>query len=399
VLGFRRGAALFGALAASAAVVVVACSVYDSSLLLPAPVDSGGGQDVVDAGVADAREAEAAPSPCPELFPPPPPATDDPPSDGGPNQTFIVALHTIDVGLGDAGTTRLGYDLDRVYTGCDGGAPSGHGVGPESCNGASSPPVPHPDDPEGRDDWAGHLLATLSSFDPSQFNTTTVSQRLENGTYSVILQILQYNGTANDTQVSVGLYGSSGIADAGAQWNGHDTWTIDQDFVVGDSGPPYLPTHGVGNAYVADGTLVININFPLSLGTSSTGSFEIELSQGLITATVVPTNGTYKLTNGQITGRWHVGDLLSAVQDLTVGGNTLCPGAPYYIALKNYACQYADIMTDPSQDLMGKTCDALSLGIGFTADPALMGAIVATPQHSSLCYPDGGEPDAQDSCQ
>jgi hypothetical protein len=320
----------------------------------------------------------------------------DDPSDAG-DQSFVVALHTIDVGFTDAGTSKLGYDLDGVWTGCKGGGPDGS-VGPESCKPAVVGAT-HPDDNEGRDDYAVKLLLALAAFDPAQFNTTTVSQRLQNGTYSVLLQFLHYNGTPNDTSVSVGLYASNGVAgDAGAKWNGNDSWSIDDSFVVNDAGP-VLPTHFDANAWVANGTLVMKVNFPLSVGASATGSFTITLAAGLITGQVVPAgNGTYSLANGQITGRWNVGDLLTAVQDVTISGATVCPGSTYYQLLKGEACQYADIMTDPTQDLTGMKCDGLSLGIGFTADPALLGPIVATPEHVSPCYPEGGAPDASDMC-
>jgi hypothetical protein len=300
------------------------------------------------------------------------------------------------VGFTDAGTSKLGYDLDKVWTGCSGGGPDGS-VGPESCK-AAVIGATHPDDNQGRDDYSVKLLLALAAFDSAQFNATTVSQRLQNGTYSVLLQILHYNGTPNDTSVSVGLYASNGVeGDAGAKWNGQDTWTIDDVFVVSDAGP-ILPNHFDAFAYVSGGTLVMKVNFPLSLGASSAGSFTISLADGHITGQVVPAgNGTYALANGQITGRWNISDLLSAVQEVTVSSATLCPGSNYYNLLKGEACQYADIMTDPTQDLTGMKCDALSFGMGYTADPALMGSIVPTPQHPSPCYPDGGAP-TPDKC-
>ncbi|HEX8790164.1 MAG TPA: hypothetical protein VF765_04380 [Polyangiaceae bacterium] len=386
MLGFRGAAALFGALAVTGAVIAGACSVYDPSLLLPPSADSGP-PDVKEAGAPDAREAEAAPPVCPEDFPPGPPAMDDP-SDAG-DQTFVVALHTLNVGLGDAGVAGLGYDLDKVYTCCDGG--------PESCKAAVTGQA-HCDQSGGRDDSAGELLAGLAKIDSAQFNTTTVSQNLESGAYSVLVQVLHYNGTPNDTSVSVALYASSGVTnDAGAAWNGSDTWQIDDAFTVNDSGAP-LPNHFDPNAYVSDGTLVMHVDFPLSLGSTGTGSFEIDLASGSITATVVRSGGGYALRDGQMSGRWNVSALLLAVQALKVLGSPVCPGSNAYSLIKQQVCQYADIMNDPTQDLMGKTCDALSLGIGFTADPAILGPIVPTPPHGSLCYPDGGAPDATDQC-
>jgi hypothetical protein len=54
-------------------------------------------------------------------------------------------------------------------------------------------------------------------------------------------------------------------------------------------------------------------------------------------------------------------------------------------------------MTDPTKDKTGATCDALSVGFAFTADPALMGEVVALTTKPSVC--DGGDDDAApDNC-
>lgn len=374
------------------AVTWYGCSIYNSSLLLPA-ADSGLKDVLVpdvgpphDAGM----EAEAAPNPCPDLEPPGRPAADDPSSN--PDQSFIVAVHTIDVGIGDdAGSPGasglLGYDLDKVYTCCDGG--------PQSCHVAQTGAMYYCDDPSGRDNNGGHLIASLASIDPSQFSATTIEQRLQNGTYSILLQVLHYNGTANDTSVTAALYASTGVEnEAGAMWDGNDVWTIDDAFVVSADASPVLPNHFDGEAYVANGTLVMNIDFPISLGSSSTDVFTISLTSGVITGQVVPAgNGTYSLAGGQIAGRWNISQLLQSIQTVTVFGSPICPGSNDYALVKQEICQYADIMTDQTKDNTGATCDALSLGIGFTADPALLGDVVPTAQRPLLCPADAAPDD------
>ena len=86
---------------------------------------------------------------------------------------------------------------------------------------------------------------------------------------------------------------------------------------------------------------------------------------------------------------------LFGIKDTTGGGDGGGNGASLAVTRRSIG---ASLMTAP-QDLTGQTCDALSLGIGFTADPALLGTIVPTPQYPSICYPEGGAPDAQDKCQ
>ncbi len=375
-----RAVPLAGVVAGCAAAVGAACwygcSLYDASLLLPAPKDSGG--DARDSGAP-----EASAGPCPELFPPPRPAMDDP-SDAS-DQGFIMALHTVNVGLGDAGLAGLSYDLDQVYTGCDGG--------PESCK-AAVIGATHPDGLGGRDDSAGQLIVALAAFDPA-FTTATINERLQQGLYSLLLQVLHYNGQPNDTQVDVGIYASFGVeGDAGARWNGQDSWTVDRNFVASGDAQSIVPNHIDGNAFVSGGVVVMHINFPINLGTIGS-SVTTQLTAAVATGTLVASsNGGYRVGDGQMAGRWNVSDLLTSIQNVYVGTTPLCRGSSLYSLVQGEACQYADIMTDPTQDLMGKTCDALSLGIGFTADPALMGSVVTPSQAAPPCEAGvGAEPD------
>jgi hypothetical protein len=399
---WRRTATVLGALLTATGMVGLAtwvgCSIYNPSLLLPGASESGA-DVVVEAPVtSDAGDAGAdgPPPPCAEVFPPTKPAQDDP-SDAN-DQSFVVALHTLDLGFGgDAGTSpaSFGYDLDLVYTCCDGGA--------ESCKAASTG-AQHCDENGGRDNSGGQLLGTLASEDPGQFNATTISQRLQNGTYTIMLQILHYNGQANDTQVTAALFTSDGIATVGdaapppTKWDGTDVWSIDQGSVLLADASPVVGKYADGVAYVSGGTLVMHVSFPISLGTAGTGSLSVDLTGGVLTGQVEPADaGTYRLTDGQIAGRWNVPELLGALQNLAIGSSYLCRGTVLYENVKGLICQAADIMTSPGDDKTGATCDAVSLAFGFTADPANIGEVVATPLKVSPCGDDAGD-GAPDDC-
>jgi hypothetical protein len=250
------------------------CSVYDTSLLLPAPNDSGSGLDVEDGG-RDAEpeaEAEAEAGPCVEIVPPTAPAMNDP-SDAG-EQSFILALRSLDFGLGDAGLAGLGYDLDSVYTHVK--APA---CGPESCAPAVVG-VTHPDGPGGVDNSLALLVRDLASFGIGIVDTTG----LETGQYSILLHVLHYNGTPNDTQVSVALYSSPGVeGDAGVKWNGMDSFAVDSTFVAtGDAGP-LLPNHLDAQAFVSGGVLVFHLNFPMTLYQGGV-SISFNVRAGVVTA-------------------------------------------------------------------------------------------------------------------
>jgi hypothetical protein len=390
---WRRAAAALGALAATAGVVGVAawvgCSIYDPSLLLPAQQEGGPDVAVETGGNEAAPDAPDAPAPCPEVFPPPRPAADDP--SNADNQTFIVALHTLDLGIRtDGGAAPLyGYDLDQVYTCCDGGLPS--------CK-APVAGNTHCDELGGRDNSGGQLIGDLGLLDPGQFNSDTISQQLQQGLYTILVQVQDYNGQPNDTQVVAALYASGGIEPAGdaaavAKWDGTDVWAIDQSFVLGaPDASPILPNHYDAHAYVSGGVLVMQVAFPISLGSSATG-ITISLTGGVITGSVVPSGGTFKLANGQLAGRWNASGMLQAVQALTLGGAPVCPGTVYYVGVKSQICAAADIMTDLTQDNKGATCDALSVAFGFTADPAHIGDVLGTQPRTPSCSTDAAPDD------
>ncbi len=57
----------------------------------------------------------------------------------------------------------------------------------------------------------------------------------------------------------------------------------------------------------------------------------------------------------------------------------LCGDSGGYVAAKDLICSGQDIVNDVKQDNTGAPCDSVSIAIGFTATPAILGKLV-TPQ-------------------
>lgn len=373
------------AILASGAALVFGCARILGFGDVPSPAD--GGPDANEEPAADAS-ADATPDAgaCALFHVPPPPASDDP-SDAG-DQSFVVAVHTIDFGVeADGGPPPLlGLDLDGVDTCCQGG--------PESCKPAVAGST-HCDDPGGRDNQEGRLLGTVETVAPGSFDQNVIDQRFASGVESLLLQVSHYNGQPNDTQVTVAMFASHGLVpgpDGGAataQWNGTDTWTVDPRFVVGgaDAGA-LVPTHFDTQAYVADGVLVGKMELPLPFPANGV---DIDLTSAIAMARIEPALGSFRLAEGMLAGRWTAPSVLTWVQTIRTKFGYVCKGTSLYSNVKQTICASLDVVGDPTQDRTGATCDALSLAVGFTADPAQLGPS-ATGANPLTC-PDAGPGD------
>lgn len=335
------------------------------------PEDTGAPPGDTGSGCVPARWPEA-------------PTTEDP---SGSDVTFIAAVKSIGLSL-DPPAPVTGYDLDGVCT-CP--------TDPESCvlpAGSKS----HCDDPGGRDvslnrNVASFLLKT-PGFSPEDLNTG-----LANGKFGILAEVRGYNGGANDKQVEVSMFLSSGTSsgiptvDAGPPgWDGGDKWDLDPTSLAGstDAGPPvsqYVDT----TAYVRDGVLVASrLNgMKLTLG-AGTATVTLEMTQGGMTAKVVKRGGGYALEGGVIFGRMPTASMLKAVGPLPTPGGTapLCTNAIFFSVVKQAVCGAADVSSNPARDLdRGAACDAVSFALRFEAEPALLGGRRPGPRLDAGCPP------------
>lgn len=363
------------------------CSIYDSSLLLPA---SEGGDAAVDAG--DDSDADRA-DPCALAHAPRPPAAGDP---SGGDVEILAASHFIDLGLpNDAGIARLlGYDLDGVNTCCR--------AAPESCS-ARTANATHCDLEGGIDNSGGALIRTLAQLGGKALDPATVNQRIDKGQYTLLVRVRGYNGQANDTKVELSVYVSDGIApdDAGSTatpaWDGTDTWTVDSNSVLfgGNDGGPLVPNFVDANAYVVSHVLVASLDFPIELGATTGQSFSIQLTGTVITGTLTQASSGWKIDDGQFAGRWSTPKLLASLGGIRLSsGGYICPGTSFYQNAKtNFICPAVDIALDRSDDGKAKPCSALSMGFGFAVVPARFGPVVTKPVGPSTCPDAGAQPD------
>jgi hypothetical protein len=302
--------------------------------------------------------------------------------DGKPDRTLLFAINYIEFDPKTV-TVPLGYDLDDTCT-C-----IGTPAGPESCNRHPEATTPRCDEASGRD--IAFNVAALPVLAKSKgFNEDQLRNGLRNGAYGILVGVSGWNGGSNDKTVRISVFFSSGFAtgDAGVDAASEagpaagQAWDIDPSSVTsGDAGFEPRARYFDDNAYVTNGVVVASrlLGAQISLGTGR-DEILIDVSQSVLTAKVgKDSDGNYVLSDGQIAGRWPTKNVLKTVaglQDpLSDSGRSVCddPAKIAYTLAKSTICGAADIANRVDLDNTGAVCDAISLGISFTAKTATFG--------------------------
>ena len=351
---------------------IASCSIYDSSLLVDASPD---------VAVEAASPPDASPDvvdSCQHAEPPARPAADDP-SDGG-DIEIVAALAQIDFDVANDAGVPYGFDLDHTCT-CP---------GPDSCvplDGGS----PHCDEEGGRDNAGGALIQQFSQL-TSQLSTSKINENIAAGAFTMLLRVRGYNGMPNDTNVQLAVFASNGtlpLDDAGndppPKHDGTDEWSVDPTSVVGTP-PPYVAVYEDDAAYVAGGVLVASVSFPFSIGSG----FGVDFLRidGAILAGALTHGANGWALSGVIAGRWDTRNILTGMETLHDPFNSsefLCGDDPTYQVFKAAICAASDITKTPANDNSGAPCDALSLAIAVTAEPAQLGALQTGGARQSPC--------------
>jgi hypothetical protein len=332
-----------------AAVVAASCALGGFERVQDEPAQDGGPDVEVKA--------------CKNATQPSPPAV----VDAGGDNVFTVALRKIFLIKGPNGTP-LGYDIDRYCT-CFGDQPS--------C-------IPPTDASTICDDDAGRDQASVAIF--QSFNlvgldlSSTYSTFAEQGRWSLLYTVKDYNGLPDDDHVRVewfvaGSYSDNNPDNPGMtppKWDGTDHWPVTpSSYVNGD--PNAGVTFSDDFAYVTGGVLVATLKSGQVTLAGLKNRLDIRLKTSVVTARVVQRpDGKFTLREGMIAGRVTVSDMfymMSSYRD--DNGNPLCTGDFAFNAVRGLICNGTDIQADFAQPQL--PCDALSFAIGFEADPAQIG--------------------------
>lgn len=355
---------------------------------------SGDAPPAVDAGPDAPNQDAAPPDPCVHAVPPPPPAKDDDPV--GVVPPLVVAVREVSLKGALDGGAPIGYDLDGVCT-CFGDRTTAHGGDP-SCV-APDGGAPACDGDGGADTQLTNLLAGYPDF----FGTALKDR----GGPTLLIKITGYNGRANDREVFIGVYGSTGIYDdtgCGASdgggvppytptWKGCDRWSLDEQYVIPGTSEPTSFVSG----YVTDHVLVMRPSAKTI--TFLVGNTSLDVAGSIVTARLVAVDANlvdivpppevgklFRLEDGVVAGRATTTD---ALRSLAGGmafndGGPLCGAASFYgVVKRSFLCPNADVSSNLAKDFTNAPCDSISVGAAFTALPAHAGAV--RPRSKNPC--------------
>jgi hypothetical protein len=342
--------------------------------------------------VADAGAGESGiPDPCQHAAPPPRPDA----ADGINLPVMLFALETVDVSGRNASGEIAGYDLDGVCA-CDHRPGAAHG-GQPSCKRAASS-----DDSGCEGDGGVDSLLAYNSLYPlvAPLLKDSLESNAACGRQTMLIQLSDYNGFANDPDVSVAIAPSFGLVQRHPE--GEDFDAAAECYPTGVSFPEafadatvpakrdgtdrwsILPRYGtevLTSAYrgwVTDSILSVRLDSPDQPAAFDVvlGSRLVGTGSAILTGHLTPVDrapGTFRLEHAILTGRMKLDDFLSTVGTLiTSPGQYFC-ASQLYPAAKAVVCSSADMLIPAVRDFRGDTCNAAAFVVQFNAGPARLG--------------------------
>ncbi len=231
--------------------------------------------------------------------------------------------------------------------------------------------------------------------------STTIDNAIATGSFTEMIDVTGLTGSA--TQTATGL---TAQAFGGGPFGGIPTFTTADDWPVlpgnlVSTTPPFVSTQQFPDAYVVSGLWVSgppgDITLPLQLSGSP-----LTLTVHEAVVTFQHSSATHAAT-GILSGVLDTKEFVDAIRTLAahIGGVSFCSGG----AIAGILAQIEDaqdILADGT-NVKGKSCDAISIGIGFTADeiaqPTTLSTVDAGPSPCGDAsfdagLGDGGAPDA-----
>jgi hypothetical protein len=194
-----------------------------------------------------------------------------------------------------------------------------------------------------------------------------INESINDGSFTVMIDAVGLDDTPTQTNIGLSgaLFGAGKFSEtAKPTWTKSDDWPVSAEFVTG--GNVASPKIKFGDSYVVNGTWVN--------GSPADVTLSLAISGVTLTVTVHKAIMTFehktpgKADNGTIAGVINTEELISGLHGVAGSISTsLCSGSAFD-SIAQQIRQASDIMADGTAGTSAAKCNAISIGLGFTAD-------------------------------
>ncbi|MBI3205186.1 MAG: hypothetical protein HYZ29_26845 [Myxococcales bacterium] len=298
---------------------------------------------------------------------------------------------------------KIGYNLDGLISTKNG---SNH-CAPQK--GATKSSVQTDGDDGIDNSFGSNLIKVIGTLAPNP--SSEISSALEQGDFTIMLRMEKIEDKPELTGIKTSLYGGAKfdalIADCKAtptdpncsapKFDGTDQWPILPELLTNptdvDSAKVVFPS-----SYVTGGKWVSGSEGDLDLSLSIQGySLALKITKAVITADISGVGGTPKATQGIIAGIIPTEQLIAELKKIAGSlSKEMCEGSTFETIAQSIRGA-SDIMADGTNGDSSKTCDGISIGLGFEGLAVKIGGIApaaSAPKDPCKEEPDAGKPDS-----
>ncbi len=273
----------------------------------------------------------------------------------------------------------LGYDIDGIVS-------TPHGTNHCKPVDGANPTNVKTDGNNGIDNSFGeNLLPLITSL--AQDVSASVNQSISDGSFTVMVKMDNVDSQANQDGITAALYGGAKMGSAPV-WDGTDKWPVVPELLNG--GNINDPKVQFAKSFVADNTWVSGSQGDLALNLAVQG-YNLTLNIGKAVITMKLAGDRKSASGGIIAGVINTEDLVSQLKKVAGSFDpSLCDG-PTFESIAQQIRVASDIMSNGTNGDPSKTCDAISIGIGFDAQQVQLGDVApVSPPGADPCNPSGG---------
>lgn len=236
--------------------------------------------------------------------------------------------------------------------------------------GGASPSQAYPDGTNGVDNSFGkNILPIILGL--SSDAGTKVNDSINSGSFTIMLALQKLGAGDAYNPLGAKLYAGASLATP-PKWDGTDEWPVRPELL---SDPKDITSSKVvfPNGYLTGNTWVSGDKGDLTLSLSISGfTLDLKISSALL---AVDLDAAHKSgVNGTIAGIIETEVLISEIKKVAGAfDKTMCSGSTID-GIANQLRQASDILKDGTQD-PSKTCDGISIGLGFSAKQVKLGVV------------------------